>query len=198
MTYKISLYGKGNEFVIGKIKPETWQYIQDTFGGSESDYCEALDNGDVPEEHQLAENSWTFYESDDIYHHDGCWSNYYRCEVTDENDDTVCEFTNDNPESIPVDTETEFESVSDIEGEYIFTWSSMAKGLYLAGSFETDEPFDPEKLILKFKRVSYNQDDWYDEIVTGFSYDGQDIDAEFESSDGKGDTLTFMEVGKDA
>ena len=58
MKYTISLYGKGNELTIGSVKKETWDYIQKEFGGDESKYLEALDNGDVPEEHMLASESW--------------------------------------------------------------------------------------------------------------------------------------------
>ena len=89
MKYTISLYGKGNELTIGSVKKETWDYIQEEFGGDEKEYLKALDNGDVPEEHMLASESWNMCECDDLWHHEGCWSSCYRVEVEDEDGNVV-------------------------------------------------------------------------------------------------------------
>lgn len=192
MKYTISLYGKGNEMTIGSVKKETWDYIQEEFGGDESEYLEALDNGDVPEEHMLASESWTLYECDDLWHHDGCWSSWYRVEVEDEDGNVVFSFTNDNVEEMNIKTETEYASIDD-DHKYIAVWSSVAKGRYLVGEFET-EVFRPEGLKVRYSRISFNNDDEYDQIVSGFDYFGSEIDCEFDCTDGKGDSFRLIEV----
>lgn len=196
--YRINLFGKGNEFTIGTIPKETWDYIQETFDGSESDYLEALDNGDVPEEHQLASESWNMYECDDLWHYDGCWASYFRLDIEKLNDDEFegeVVFTCEDDKTYEHGIKIEIDCTSiDDSIPYLCTWSSVAKGLYLTGDFEIDGEFDPKKLKILCKQVSFNNDEYYDRIVTGFEYDGEEIECEFDSTDGKGDTLRFIEV----
>lgn len=192
MKYTISLYGKGNELTIGSVKKETWDYIQEEFGGDESKYLEALDNGDVPEEHMLASESWNMYECDDLWHHEGCWSSWYRVEVEDEDGNVVFSFTNDNVDELNIKTETEYMSIDD-DHKYIALWTSMEKGRYLVGKFET-EKFLPEGLKIKYSRVYFASDSMYDEIVTGFDYFDSEITCEFDCTDSKGNSFRLIEA----
>ena len=197
MKYRISLYGKGNELTIGTINKETWDYIQENFGGDEYSYQEALDNGDVPEEHMLASDSCSMYECDDQWHDSGCWTDCFRIEVEKIEDSNMAEenvftCTDGDVKENGIEMETDDYAI-DGAVPYLCLWSSVAKGLYLTGDFESAGEFDPKKLKIKCKRVSFNNDE-HDSIVSGFEYDGEDIECDFDSAEGKGDTLRFIEV----
>ena len=197
-TYRINLFGKGNEFTIGTIPKETWDYIQDIFSGNESDYLDALDNGDVPEEHQLASESCCMYECDDLWHYDGCSASYFRIDIEKLNDDgsvgeVVFTCKDDKTYEHGIKTEIDYNSI-DNSIPYLCTWSSYAKGLYLKGDFEIDGEFDPKKLKILCQQISYNNDEIFDRIVTGFEYDGKEIECDFDHTEGNGDTVQFIEV----
>jgi hypothetical protein len=43
-------------------------YIKEEFDGDAEAYCEALDDGDVPEDFQLSDVSYHLYENDNLFH----------------------------------------------------------------------------------------------------------------------------------
>ena len=81
----------------------------------------------------------------------------------------------------------------DDDHKYIALWTSMEKGRYLVGNFET-EKFLPEGLKIKYSSVYFASDSMYDEIVTGFDYFDSEITCEFDCTDSNGNSFRLIEA----
>jgi hypothetical protein len=117
-------------------------------------------------------------------------------QIVDENGKTVfekslddCNGCDDSPELFCDD---EVWIGSRKKGEIVFVGSSNEKGTFFEGEIELTAPFDITKLGLH-----YDEFDGED-IVTGLTYDGEDIDNFGGSTDGKSSDFTMARITDDA
>lgn len=198
MKYRIEISGRGGEIVIGKVKREFYDVVEE----NEIDIEDYSVNYDFFEdtEVEIDEDIRPFepgdwYDCDNITHN--CGPSFDDCYITvmDENDTVIYDaLTADQF----FDMGADMEQVEEIypqetleDGEAYFIGQSIEKGLFLAFECE-DEAFDPTKLVI----VTGDYDGW--ELVTGLSYNGVALDDLGElSTSGKGSEYQLILVEKD-
>lgn len=195
-TYKISMWGYGGEKVMGTVDREVWDYcmtnqvsLQDIAWNS--DICDdiPLDPDKLP----FPPGSW--YECDNITHVNGVSRDAGTLQIDDENGDTVFEKSLDDCDGMPGSPELESGDECWIggnpEGTIVFVGSSNEKGTFFEGEIELTQPFEIEKLSLVYEEVDG------EDIVTGVSYDGEEIDNWGGSTDGKSSDFDMYLVKKE-
>lgn len=197
MKYRIELSGRGGEIVIGKVKREFYDFVEENDIDIE-EYAwnyEFFDENEVeiPEDIRPFEpGDW--YDCDNITHN--CGPAFEDCyvTVTDENE-TVIHDSVPTSEMLDLGLEYNGEEIYPQEtledGEVYFIGQSIEKGLFLVYEVEV-ESFDPAKVLLQVEDC----DGW--ELVTGLSYDGVALDDLGElSTSGKGSEFQLILVEKD-
>ena len=197
-TYKISMWGYGGEKVMGTVSREVWDYCMDNsvdiseIAWSDEDTVRD-DMGLDPDMMPFPPGSW--YECDDIAHVNGVARNAGTLQITDEKDETVFEKSLDDldgGEDSPEWSMGEEVYISQRDpDEIVFIGSSNEKGTFFEADIELKSPFDITKLTLHYDEVDG------EEIVTGASYDGEDLDNWGGSTDGKSSDFTMCLVGED-
>ena len=190
-TYKVSMYGYGGEKVMGIVSKESWNYCMD----NQVDLSDIAWNNDAAEEIGLDEDKLPFppgswYECDGMGHVNGVSRDAGTIQIEDENGETVfekslgdCNGCDDSPELF---CEDEVWIGSRKAGEIVFIGSSNEKGTFFEGEIELTAPFDITKLGLH-----YDEFDGED-IVTGLTYDGEDIDNNGGGTDGKSSDFNMV------
>lgn len=196
-TYKISMWGYGGEKVMGTVSQKVWDYCME----HQVDLSDIAWNSDAAEEMDLdpdmlpfSPGSW--YDCDSMGHCNGVSRNAGTLHIEDETGETVfersldeCDGCDDSPE---LNCEDEVWIGSRKKGELVFVGSSNEKGTFFEGDIELTAPFDITKLVLHY-------DDFDGEdIVTGVSYDGEDIDNHGGSTDGKSSDFDMVRIIDDA
>ena len=183
-TYKISMWGYGGEKVMGTVSREVYDYCVD----NQVDLSDIAWNSDAAEEMDLDEDMLPFppgswYECDDMAHTNGVSRNAGTVQITDENDETVfeksledCDGGEDSPEWSCFD---EAWIGSKPAGTVVFIGTSNEKGTFFEGEIELTAPFDITKLTLQYDEIDG------EELVNSVTYDGEDIDNNGGSTDGK-------------
>lgn len=192
--YTISTYGYGGEYVMGTVKRESYDYFQENELDIE-DYAHDWDNElDVPEDKQPFDpGQW--HDCDNIAHVYGVeLSDYCGFQITDEKGNTVFETNLDyaslEAQGIEAEEYDEHYASNQESGTVVYTGQSSEKGNFFSATIHLTEPFDPKKL-----KFSYEDFDGVS-VVTGASYDGEDLEDDGNSStSGKGmyHTLTLVE-----
>lgn len=197
MKYRIELSGRGGEIVIGKVKREFYDFVEE----NDIDIEEYAWNYDFFEENEIEipedirpfePGDW--YDCDNITHECGPALEDCYITVTDENE-TVIHDSVPASEMIELGLDYNGEEIYPQEtledGEVYFIGQSIEKGLFLAYEVEA-ESFDPAKVLLQVEDC----DGW--ELVTGLSYDGTALDDLGElSTSGKGSEFQLILVEKD-
>ena len=195
-TYKVSMYGYGGEKVMGTVEQEVWDYCM----ANQVDLSDIAWNNDAAEEIGLDEDKLPFppgswYECDGMGHVNGVSRDAGTIQIEDENGETVfeksleaCDGCDDSPELFCDD---EVWIGSRKKGEIVFVGSSNEKGTFFEGEIELTAPFDITKLGLH-----YDEFDGED-IVTGLTYDGDDIDNFGGSTDGKSSDFSMVRLTDD-
>jgi len=195
-TYKISMWGYGGEKVMGTVDPKCWDYCME----HQVDLTDIAWNYDACEEMDLDEDMLPFppgswYECDSMAHVNGVSRNAGTIQITDENDETVfeksledCDGCEDSPEWCCDD---EVWVGSRKKGEVVLVGSSNEKGTFFEGEIELRAPFDITKLELHYDEVDN------EEIVTSVYYDGDEIDNNGGSTDGKSSDFTMVRITDD-
>jgi len=193
-TYKISLWGYGGEKVMGTVDRKIYDY----FRHRRLDLSDYAWDSDYAEEHNIPEDMQPFepgswYDCDGMAHVNGVSLNAGTLQVEDENGDTVvtkpleeCNGCDESPELIYGDEAWIDEKPA---GTVVFLGNSNDKGTFFEGEFELTTPFDITKLALHIDDVDG------EEIVSGVSYDGVDIDNWGGSTDGKSSDFGFYIAG---
>ena len=183
-TYKIQMWGYGGEKVMGTVEREVWDYCM----ANQVDLSDLAWDSDAAEEMGLDEDLLPFppgswYECDDMAHTNGVSRNAGTVQITDENDEVVfersledCDGCEDSPEWSCFD---EAWIGSKPAGTIVFVGCSNEKGTFFEGEIELTEPFDITKLTLQYDEVDG------EELVNCVQYDGDDIDNNGGSTDGK-------------
>jgi hypothetical protein len=195
--YTVSIWGYGGERVMGTTTQEVWDYCYN----NQLDLSDIAWNSDAAEEMELDEDLLPFppgswYECDNMGHVNGASRDSGTIQVVDENGKTVfekslddCDGCDDSPELFCDD---EVWIGSRKKGEIVFVGSSNEKGTFFEGEIELTSPFDIAKLGLH-----YDEFDGED-IVTGLTYDSEDIDNFGGSTDGKSSDFTMARIIDDA
>lgn len=199
MKYRIELSGRGGEVVLGKVKREFYDIVDENELDVE-DYATNYDFFDDNEGVEIDEELRPFepgdwYECDDLAHNCGPSVDDCYVSVLDENDTVIYDALT---LSALLDMGAEQDGGEEIypqetleDGDVYFIGQSFEKGLFLVYEVEADS-FDPAKLTFE----SVDNDGW--EIVTGVSYDGNSLDDLGElSTVGKGSEFQFIVVEKD-
>jgi hypothetical protein len=197
-TYKISMWGYGGERVMGTVDPKVWDYCME----NQVDLSDIAWDSDAAEEIGLDPDMLPFppgswYECDDMAHTNGVSRDAGTLQIEDENGESVFEkslddidgCSDDSPEWSCID---ESFIGSRAKGEVVFIGSSNEKGTFFEADLELRAPFDITKLTLNYEEVDG------EEIVSGVTYDGEDIDNWGGSTDGKSSDFTMVRITDDA
>ena len=197
-TYKITLWGYGGEKVMGTVDRKIYDYFKSRRLDVE-DYCwdsEYAEEHNIPDEMQPFEpGSW--YDCDSIVHTSGVSRDAGSMEICDENGNTVIEtpldaFDDDD------DNGPEFECFDEHwidkkpPGTVVFFGSSNEKGTFFEGEIHLTQPFDITKLKFIYEEVDG------EEIIDTIIYDGEEIDNNGGSTDGKSSNFGFYIAGSRA
>ena len=193
-TYKISMWGYGGERVMGTVSQESYDYclanqvdLQDIAWNSEAAEEMGLDADLLP----FPPGSW--YECDNLAHCHGVAKDSGTLQIEDETGETVAELNLEDLTGDPEDGSPEFVPGDEAwitmrPGSIVFHGSSNEKGTFFEGEIELTAPFDITKLSLHYDEIDG------EEIVTGVSYDGEDIDNWGGSTDGKSSDFSMFLV----
>lgn len=193
-TYRVGLWGYGGEYVMGTVDRNIYDYFKKR-KLSVSDF--AWDS-EYADEHDIPEEMWPFppgywYDCDDMGHTNGVQRGSGSLEITDENGDEVYRRSLDDTSD---DDEPDWSYDGDCwiddqpAGTVVFVGTSIEKGTFFDGELELTTPFDIKKLCLNVTEIDGN------EIVTGVSYDGEEIEgSDGYSTNGKGSSFGFFVAG---
>jgi len=185
-TYTISMWGYGGEKVMGTVSREVYDYCVD----NQVDLQDIAWNSDAAEEMDLDEDMLPFppgswYECDDMAHTNGVSRTAGTIQIVDENGETVFEKSLDDIVGGGCDGEPEWSCFDEAwigskpAGTVVFVGSSNEKGTFFEGEIELTAPFDITKLTLQYDEIDG------EELVNSVTYDGEDIDNNGGSTDGK-------------
>jgi hypothetical protein len=192
-TYKIQMWGYGGEKVMGRVDPKAWDYCME----HQVDLVDIAWNYEACEEMGLDEEQLPFtpgswYECDGMAHVNGVSRNAGTIQIEDENGNTVfeksledCDGCEDSPQWCCQD---EVWVGMAKKGEVVFIGSSNEKGTFFEGEIELRAPFDIEKLELYYDEVDG------EEIVNCVYYDGEEIDNNGGSTDGKSSDMIMVRL----
>ena len=193
-TYKISMWGYGGEKVMGTVDPKVWDYCME----NQVDLSDIAWDSDAAEEMDLDEDLLPFppgswYECDSMTHVNGVSRDAGTLQIEDETGETVFEKSLDDCDGCSDDS-PEWSCTDEVwigsrkKGEVVFIGNSNEKGTFFEGEIELKAPFDITKLTLCYEEVDG------EEIVSGVTYDGEDIDNWGGSTDGKSSDFTMVRV----
>jgi len=194
-TYKIQMWGYGGEYVMGTVDRKIYDY----FKARRLNLMDFAWGSDYAEDHNIPEEMWPFppgswYECDDMGHVSGVDKQAGTLQILDQTDATVYErsledidgYSDDSPEwgggeEIWVDEKP--------VGTVVFVGTSNEKGTFFDGEIELTQPFDITKLQLQYDDIDGN------EIISGVTYDGEEIDNFGQSTSGKSSDFGFYIAG---
>ena len=195
-TYKVQMWGYGGERVMGTTTQEVWDYCMD----NQVDLQDIAWDSDAAEEIGLDPDMLPFppgswYECDGMGHTNGVSRDSGTLQIEDEEGNTVfekslddCDGGDDSPELNCID---EVWVGSRKRGEIVFVGSSNEKGTFFEGEIELTAPFDITKLALCYE--DFDGED----IVSGVTYNGEDIDNYGGSTDGKSSDFSMVRITDD-
>lgn len=185
-TYTISMWGYGGEKVMGTVSREVYDYCM----ANQVDLQDIAWNSDAAEEMELDEDLLPFppgswYECDDMAHTNGVSRTAGTLQITDENGETVFEKSLDDIVGGGCDGEPDWSCFDEAwigskpAGTVVFIGTSNEKGTFFEGEIKLTAPFDITKLTLQYDEIDG------EELVNCVEYDGEDIDNNGGSTDGK-------------
>ena len=194
-TYKISMWGYGGEKVMGTVDPKVWDYCMEhsvdlqEIAWSDEDTVQEEMGLDLD---QLPFTPGQWYETDNMAHINGVSRNAGTIQIEDENGDTIFQKSFDDCDG--GDGSPAWSCQDEIwvgmrkKGEVVFIGSSNEKGTFFEGEFELRAPFDIEKLELYYDEVDG------EEIINSVMYDGEEIDNNGGSTDGKSSDMIMVRL----
>jgi len=188
MKIKMQIYGYGSEYRAGYIPEKIWKYIQDECEGDASVYNEKLDDGEVPDELKLAENSGEYYDAATFF--EG-YAPYYDTNlvVYDENDKEITDISLID-EELDIDTKTNTTKLE--ANKPYFVWESVEKGCWDVVNeddelikIEIDGEFDVTKLKIHLEKLKYDNNCKELVFISAIEYDGEIYNVYLDSTTGK-------------
>jgi hypothetical protein len=196
-TYHLSMWGYGGEVVMGTVSREIYNYFKAN-KLSVSDFAWDSDYADIKE---IPEDMWPFtpgswYDCDDICHNNGVEEDGGTLQVDDENGDEILNRNlNDrlDEDDIQRNTNGEYYLSEVVEDGVIFIGRSNEKGTFFDAELPLTMTFNPTKLTI------FNDDIDGQILINHVTYDGEDLDNNGGSTDGKSSDFTFilMEDGEE-
>lgn len=191
-TYTIQMWGYGGEHAIGTVERKIYDY----FRHRRLDLSDFAWDSDYAEDNNVPEEMWPFppglwYECDDMCHVNGVDMAAGTLQINDENGDTILERELESIDSMDIERSCGDEVWVDMKpkGTVVFIGTSNKKGTFFEGEIALTEPFDPEKLCINYDDIDGN------EIVSGVTYDGEDIDNNGGGTNGKSSDFGFYISG---
>jgi hypothetical protein len=193
-TYKITMWGYGGETVMGTVDRKIYDY----FKQRRLDVSEFAWDSDYSEENEIPEDMQPFWpgswhDCDNMGHAYGVSRNAGTLQIEDEQGNVVYERRLEDLDGCDDSPELScFDEVwidSQPEGTVVFIGRSNEKGTFFEGDIELTAPFNIEKLQLSYDEVDG------EEIINSVTYDGQDIDNNGGSTDGKSSDFGFYIAG---
>lgn len=177
MKYTIEIWSRGLDVGIGKITEAQYEYWSEM---SVSDLQDVMNNNfdydenETPEEARMEREYYNEYE--DVFFGFGPDADYHEMTIKDEEGNII--FMGDKSgfiDEYDPDYEVDLTDAGDrdyysnvLEPGYYVQWCQGGKGLYFDGEFEA-EKFDPLKIKFSIRETDYG------EILTGISYDGEEV-----------------------
>lgn len=188
-SYRIDVFGWGNELAAGDMPDEMAAYINGSCQGDVNEYREQLENGDVPAEAVAFDDFWSSFDFAEWHEYGaGPTATLTVTDITDGNETEVYrEELSKTPEYVR--EETPFHKTHD---KYWVT-ESDEKGLWYTAEFDSDNEFDPARLTVFAKSLAVDGGSSAFDILARIEYEGEDLNGEFESSDGKGSDMRVYE-----
>ena len=160
MKYTIQIWGYGAEVTIGEVDKEQMELLLEDNGEELTDKVFSLDP--------------PHYEIDDQLHTWGCGIDDATIVVKDEEGVEV--FNSENGLGMDDDIELyEFTYKEINQQKSLLMTISSEKGTFFEGEFECDE-FNPNKLKLIIQEEVGINDYYVGDIISGVSYDGEELD----------------------
>ncbi len=193
-TYKITMWGYGGEVVMGTVDRKIYDY----FKQRRLDLSSFAWDGDYSEENNIPEDMQPFWpgswhDCDNMGHAYGVSRNAGTLQIEDEQGNVVYERRLEDLDGCEDSPELScFDEVwvdSQPEGTVVFIGRSNEKGTFFEGDIELTAPFNIEKLQLSYDDVDG------EEIINSVTYDGEDIDNNGGSTDGKSSDFGFYIAG---
>jgi hypothetical protein len=193
-TYSVQMWGYGGEYAMGTVDRKVYNY----FKQRRLDLSDFAWDSDYAEDNNIPEDMWPFppgswYECDNMCHVNGVDMQAGTLQISDENGDTVLERELESIDGMDIERSCGDEVWIDSKpkGTVVFIGASHEKGTFFEGEIYLKEPFDPEKLCINYDEIDGN------EIVSGISYDGEDIDNNGGGTNGKSSDFGFYIAGSD-
>jgi hypothetical protein len=191
-TYTIQMWGYGGEYTMGTVERKIYDY----FRHRRLDLSDFAWDSDYAEDNNIPEEMWPFppgswYECDDMCHVNGVDMQAGTLQINDENGDTVLERELESIDGMDIERSCGDEVWVDMKpkGTVVFIGTSNEKGTFFEGEIALTEPFDLEKLCINYDDIDGN------EIVSGVTYDGEDIDNNGGGTNGKSSEFGFYIAG---
>jgi len=197
-TYTVTMWGYGGEKVMGTVDPAAWNYclanridLQDI--AWDSDVSEDLDF----DEDLLPFPPGSWYECDNMAHVSGVSRDAGTIQISDEHNNTVYEHSLGDIVGGGCDGEPDWCCNDEVwigsraKGEIVFVGSSNEKGTFFEGEIKLIAPFDIEKLELHYDEVDG------EEIVNGVYYDGEEVENNGGSTNGKSSDFVMVKITDD-
>jgi hypothetical protein len=194
-TYTLQMWGYGGEYVMGTVDRKIYDYFKHR-RLSVSDYAwdsDYADDNDIPDEMQpFPPGSW--YECDDMGHVSGVDRNSGTLQVCNEKGDIVYEISLENIDGCSDDSPEisccdEVWIDSKTPGTVVFIGVSTEKGTFYEAEINLTQPFDSSKLCINYDEIDGN------EIINMITYNGEDIDNNGGSTNGKSSDFGFYIAG---
>ena len=194
-TYNVSMWGYGGEVVMGTVSREIYDYFKEN-RLSVSDFAWDYDYAEAKE---IPEDMWPFepgawHECDDLCHNNGVSMNAGHIQVDDEEGNEVLLRELDSLDGTDIELAIEGEYWTGmVEDGVVFIGRSNEKGTFFEAELPLTLPFDPTKLCI------FRDDVEGEEIAYRITYDGEDLDNNGGSTDGKSSDFNFylMEDGEE-
>ena len=191
--YRIEISGRVSEYVCGSIKDDVWNYIKEEFNGDAEAYCEALDDGDVPEEFQLSDASYHLYENDNLFHIYGIELDSCIIEVSEwDEDEGFIEIDTDDFDVSNNTVPDEYHRIQYCFHKQYMIFESCEEGAYYF-TLKLDEPIDISKLKLKLTECIWDLDG--KSLVTGVIYDSEELEETWDGYEVSEPIITFYDEG---
>jgi hypothetical protein len=173
MKYVINLLGNGQEYLVGSVGEDIYNFFQESEIGFHKFINENLDEESLSKIPKCITENYNFdfsqrYEYDDIVHVSGAYfEDYTYIQVVDENENIVYESEVGN-ESNPHTFDIKESVYTHHDSRYVIVGNEYAEGQWDGFELNLENgEFDPAKL-----KIWYNMYDENFEIISGMEYDG--------------------------
>lgn len=189
-TYRVSMWGYGGETAMGTVSREIYDYFKEN-RLSLSDFAWDSEYAEVKD---IPEDMWPFppgswYECDNICHLNGVALSAGSIQVDDENGNEVYNRQLESLDGTDIQLSSEGEYyINQTDDGVVYIGHSREKGTFFDAGIPLTAPFAPTKLCIFSENIEG------EEIAYNITYDGEDLDNNGGSTDGKSSDFYFHVV----